>query len=110
VFADPLGLKVVAEVCLSRFSAGQASSKLTACPTSSLEPRVSRLRFPKQFRKVHRFVYYVTEHYSVVNDLHLQFTSTQSIFVLSAGPVDITVTFFSPVEVSCDGMLLFKWT
>ncbi|KAJ7368444.1 DUF1793-domain-containing protein [Mycena albidolilacea] len=27
-----------------------------------------------------------------------QFTSTQSIFVLSAGPVDITVTFLSPVE------------
>ncbi|KAJ7904655.1 DUF1793-domain-containing protein [Mycena olivaceomarginata] len=26
------------------------------------------------------------------------FTSTQSIFVLSAGPVDITVTFLSPVE------------
>lgn len=29
----------------------------------------------------------------------LQFTATQSIFVLSAGPVDITVTFLSPVEV-----------
>ncbi|KAJ7129526.1 DUF1793-domain-containing protein [Mycena epipterygia] len=28
-----------------------------------------------------------------------QFTSTQSIFVLSAGPVDLTVTFLSPVEV-----------
>ncbi|KAI0638108.1 DUF1793-domain-containing protein [Trametes polyzona] len=28
----------------------------------------------------------------------LQFTSTQSIFVLSAGPVDLTVTFLSPVE------------
>ncbi|RDB22588.1 Glutaminase A [Hypsizygus marmoreus] len=27
-----------------------------------------------------------------------QFTSTQSIFVLSAGPVDLTVTFLSPVE------------
>ncbi|CAL1700859.1 unnamed protein product [Somion occarium] len=27
-----------------------------------------------------------------------QFTSTQSIFVLTAGPVDITVTFLSPVE------------
>ncbi|KAJ7283979.1 DUF1793-domain-containing protein [Mycena rebaudengoi] len=27
-----------------------------------------------------------------------KFTSTQSIFVLSAGPVDITVTFLSPVE------------
>ncbi|KAG5724965.1 hypothetical protein E4T56_gene12457 [Termitomyces sp. T112] len=27
-----------------------------------------------------------------------QFTATQSIFVLSAGPVDITVTFLSPVE------------
>ncbi|KAG6880384.1 hypothetical protein C0992_007795 [Termitomyces sp. T32_za158] len=28
-----------------------------------------------------------------------QFTATQSIFVLSAGPVDVTVTFLSPVEV-----------
>ncbi|KAJ6569518.1 hypothetical protein B0H19DRAFT_697259 [Mycena capillaripes] len=28
------------------------------------------------------------------------FTSTQSIFVLSAGPVDVTVTFLSPVETS----------
>ncbi|KAG6869300.1 hypothetical protein C0993_000053 [Termitomyces sp. T159_Od127] len=28
----------------------------------------------------------------------LQFTTTQSIFVLSAGPIDITVTFLSPVE------------
>ncbi|KAF9476478.1 DUF1793-domain-containing protein [Pholiota conissans] len=27
-----------------------------------------------------------------------QFSSTQSIFVLSAGPVDITITFLSPVE------------
>ncbi|KAJ6539482.1 DUF1793-domain-containing protein [Mycena capillaripes] len=27
-----------------------------------------------------------------------RFTSTQSIFVLSAGPVDVTVTFLSPVE------------
>ncbi|KAI0677168.1 DUF1793-domain-containing protein [Trametes maxima] len=28
----------------------------------------------------------------------LQFTSTQSIFVLTAGPIDLTVTFLSPVE------------
>ncbi|KAH9943507.1 uncharacterized protein BXZ73DRAFT_97546 [Epithele typhae] len=28
----------------------------------------------------------------------LKFTSTQSIFVMSAGPVDLTVTFLSPVE------------
>lgn len=28
-----------------------------------------------------------------------QFTATQSIFVLSAGPVDVTVSFLSPVEV-----------
>ncbi|KAJ7498777.1 hypothetical protein FB451DRAFT_1015143 [Mycena latifolia] len=27
-----------------------------------------------------------------------QFTSTQSIFVMSAGPVDLTITFLSPVE------------
>ncbi|KAG6833882.1 hypothetical protein H0H87_007893 [Tephrocybe sp. NHM501043] len=27
-----------------------------------------------------------------------EFTSTQSIFVLSAGPVDVTVTFLSPIE------------
>ncbi|TFK43420.1 DUF1793-domain-containing protein [Crucibulum laeve] len=27
-----------------------------------------------------------------------QFTSTQSIFVLSAGPIDLTITFISPVE------------
>lgn len=31
----------------------------------------------------------------------LQFTSTQSVFVLSAGPVDVTLTFLSPVEVRC---------
>ncbi|EIW62026.1 DUF1793-domain-containing protein [Trametes versicolor FP-101664 SS1] len=30
----------------------------------------------------------------------LQFTSTQSIFVMTAGPVDLTVTFLSPVEPS----------
>ncbi|KAI0650359.1 DUF1793-domain-containing protein [Trametes meyenii] len=30
----------------------------------------------------------------------LQFTSTQSIFVLTAGPIDLTVTFLSPVEPS----------
>jgi len=29
----------------------------------------------------------------------LQFTSTQSIFVMTAGPVDLTATFLSPVEV-----------
>lgn len=28
-----------------------------------------------------------------------QITSTQSIFVMTAGPVDLTVTFLSPVEV-----------
>ncbi|KAI0737538.1 DUF1793-domain-containing protein [Daedaleopsis nitida] len=28
----------------------------------------------------------------------LQFTSTQSIFVMTAGPVDLTITFLSPVE------------
>ncbi|KAJ7368429.1 hypothetical protein DFH08DRAFT_25512 [Mycena albidolilacea] len=28
----------------------------------------------------------------------MQFTSTQSVFVMSAGPVDLTVTFLSPVE------------
>ena len=31
--------------------------------------------------------------------LFSQFTSTQSTFVLSAGPVDLTATFLSPVEV-----------
>ncbi|CDO71295.1 hypothetical protein BN946_scf184908.g52 [Trametes cinnabarina] len=30
----------------------------------------------------------------------LKFTSTQSIFVLTAGPIDLTVTFLSPVEPS----------
>ncbi|KAH9853554.1 DUF1793-domain-containing protein [Lenzites betulinus] len=30
----------------------------------------------------------------------LEFTSTQSIFVMTAGPVDLTVTFLSPVEPS----------
>lgn len=30
----------------------------------------------------------------------LEFTSTQSIFVMTAGPVDITVNFLSPVETS----------
>lgn len=29
-----------------------------------------------------------------------QFTSTQSIFVLTAGPIDLTVSFLSPVEVA----------
>ncbi|KAJ7129315.1 DUF1793-domain-containing protein [Mycena epipterygia] len=47
-----------------------------------------------------------------------KFTSTQSIFVLSAGPVDITVTFLSPVEpndlvnaewVSGDSTLTVNW-
>ena len=33
----------------------------------------------------------------------VQFTSTQSIFVMTAGPVDLTVTFLSPVEVSIHG-------
>ncbi|RPD78548.1 DUF1793-domain-containing protein [Lentinus tigrinus ALCF2SS1-7] len=28
----------------------------------------------------------------------LQFTSTQSVFVMTAGPVDLTITFLSPVE------------
>ncbi|TFK82313.1 DUF1793-domain-containing protein [Polyporus arcularius HHB13444] len=28
----------------------------------------------------------------------LQFTSTQSVFVMTAGPVDITITFLSPIE------------
>jgi hypothetical protein len=31
--------------------------------------------------------------------LLMQFTSTQSIFVMTAGPVDLNVNFFSPVEV-----------
>ncbi|KAM5543407.1 hypothetical protein V8D89_002658 [Ganoderma adspersum] len=30
----------------------------------------------------------------------LQFTSTQSVFVMTAGPVDLTITFLSPVEPS----------
>ena len=29
----------------------------------------------------------------------MQFTSTQSIFTMTAGPVDLTATFLSPVEV-----------
>ena len=29
----------------------------------------------------------------------LQWTATQSVFNLSAGPVDLTVTFLSPIEV-----------
>lgn len=33
----------------------------------------------------------------------VQFTATQSIFVMTAGPVDLTVTFLSPVEVSIHG-------
>ena len=28
-----------------------------------------------------------------------QLTSTQSVFVMTAGPVDLTITFLSPVEV-----------
>jgi len=31
--------------------------------------------------------------------LVVQFTSTQSIFVMTAGPVDLNVNFLSPVEV-----------
>lgn len=30
----------------------------------------------------------------------MQFTSTQSVFVMRCGPVDVTATFLSPVEVS----------
>ena len=33
----------------------------------------------------------------------VQFPATQSIFVMTAGPVDLTVTFLSPVEVSIYG-------
>lgn len=33
------------------------------------------------------------------NSVSVQFTSTQSIFVMTVGPVDLTVTFLSPVEV-----------
>ncbi|KAK7064805.1 DUF1793-domain-containing protein [Favolaschia claudopus] len=36
--------------------------------------------------------------YTKATQKSLTFTSTQSIFVLSAGPVDLTVTFLSPVE------------
>jgi hemolysin-activating ACP:hemolysin acyltransferase len=32
-------------------------------------------------------------------DHYLQFTATQSTFVLTAGPIDLTVNFLSPVEV-----------
>ncbi|KAJ7924394.1 hypothetical protein B0H13DRAFT_1192380 [Mycena leptocephala] len=36
--------------------------------------------------------------YTKATQKSFSFTSTQSIFVLSAGPVDVTVTFLSPVE------------
>ncbi|KAE9397145.1 DUF1793-domain-containing protein [Gymnopus androsaceus JB14] len=36
--------------------------------------------------------------FSLATQQSFEFTSTQSIFVLSAGPIDITVNFLSPVE------------
>ncbi|KAG8728190.1 hypothetical protein FRC12_021948 [Ceratobasidium sp. 428] len=38
---------------------------------------------------------------TLANQKSMQFTATKSIFVMSAGPVDVTVTFLSPVEVGC---------
>ncbi|KAG8722947.1 hypothetical protein FRC09_005472 [Ceratobasidium sp. 395] len=35
---------------------------------------------------------------TLANQKSMQFTATKSIFVMSAGPIDVTVTFLSPVE------------
>ncbi|KAJ7761626.1 hypothetical protein DFH07DRAFT_815613 [Mycena maculata] len=40
----------------------------------------------------------VPESFLQATQKSFEFTSTQSIFVLSAGPVDVTVTFLSPIE------------
>lgn len=37
---------------------------------------------------------------SLVDTAMSQITATQSIFVMTAGPVDLTITFLSPVEVN----------
>lgn len=60
-------------------------------------PGVPAVTFNKAVQKSSR-VCYVSEIPCLLLTRLLQFTSTQSIFVLSAGPVDITVTFLSPVE------------
>lgn len=60
-------------------------------------PAVSGATFTKATQKSFK-VGYGHLVYGMVFYAFFQFTATQSVFVLSAGPVDLTVTFLSPVE------------
>jgi len=62
-------------------------------------PNVPRANFTKATQKMSK-VCLTIFFLSIQLYFPPQFTPTQSIFVLSAGPVDITVTFLNPIEVS----------